>query len=292
MSDVSTEEVADGNDADLAAAAAAAEVADAGADAIVDTAADAIVETPAPLLPGRLLREAREARGLSVFEVAQSLKFSPRQIETLEADHYEALPPGTTFLRGFVRGYAKLLKLDPASMLALLDVKAPAAPPDVREPGNMGVAASPVVTGRRSSLPMMVGAAALAVLAAGLGVWHFLGDSAPAPAPAADTAAVRPPEIRIEETPAAAPGGAVPLPADARQLVFVFHDKSWVEVMDAAQHVILSGENAAGTRQAVSGRPPFQVVIGNANKVELQYGDQMVDLKPHIRAEVARLTLE
>lgn len=263
-------------------------------------------EEPPPL-PGSFLREAREARKLTVFEVAQSLKFSPRQIEALEADDYASLPPGATFQRGFVRGYAKLLKLDPAPLLAMLDAQMPVAPADVRAPQNMGVAATPVTAGGRSSKPMLYGSAALGALALALAVWHFVGGrldtagakplpAAPATSAPTDTT-MQTPDIRVEPAPAAsgaAGQAAAPAatPADAHQLVFVFQDKSWVEVTDATQKVIFSGENAPGTRQAVSGKPPFQIVIGNAAKVELQYDDRQIDLKPYTRAEVARLTLE
>lgn len=259
-----------------------------------------------PRQPGRQLREAREARGLSVFEVAQSLKFGVRQIEALEADNYAVLPPGATFLRGFVRGYAKLLKVDSEPLLALLDTKAPVALPDVREPQNMGVAATPVVAGRRSSSPMLIGAAVIAVVAASLAAWHFLGapmpsssaekpvakNSADNPPPRAEGDVVRPPDIRVEQTPAAGAPSSGPLPPDQKQLVFSFQDKAWVEVRDASQRIIFSGESQTGTRQAVAGKPPFQLVVGNAAKVELQYEDRQIDLKPYIRAEVARLTVE
>ncbi|HEX8989540.1 MAG TPA: RodZ domain-containing protein [Rhodocyclaceae bacterium] len=277
-------------------------------------------EEPPPL-PGGFLREAREARKLTVFEVAQSLKFSPRQIEALEADDFAALPAGSTFQRGFVRSYAKLLKLDPAPLLAMLDAQMPAAPADVRAPQNMGVAATPVAAGSRSSRPMLYGSAVLAVLAIVLAGWHYLGGptldtmpskSAPAstetPAPVAPApeTAINAPDIRVEPAPAATPGAepgtpaaspatqAPPatIPPDTHQLVFVFQEKSWVEVTDATHRVVFSAENAAGTRQAVSGKPPFQVVIGNAAKVELTYDDRQIDLKPYTRAEVARLTLE
>lgn len=266
--------------------------------AAVDTPAAAEAAAARPM-PGRALREAREAKNLTIFEVAQSLKFGPRQIEALEADEYATLPPGATFLRGFVRGYAKLLKLDPVPLVAMLDSKMPAVLPDVREPDNMGVAATPIAVGRRSSLPMLLGAGALALLAAGLAAMHFLdipvaGAPKTASTPQANAVpAVRAPEIRIESTPAAAPvPEPPPLTPDMRQLVFAFQDKSWVEVKDATQRIIFSAENAAGSRQAVVGKPPFQLVIGNAAKVELQYEDRQVDLKPYIRAEVARLTLE
>lgn len=271
---------------------------------------DSVPEEAQLQLPGRFLREAREARNMSVFEVAQSLKFGARQIEALEADDYAALPQGATFVRGFVRGYAKLLKLDPDGLLAMLDVRAPAALPEVREPQNMGVAATAVAAGSRSSRPMMLGSGAIAVLAVTLGIWHFLSEptgpealkpapEAPTSAPvsATDNGAVRPPDIRIEQTPTApvepVAGAAIPpLPAEGPQLVFTFGEKSWVEVKDATQRILVSSENPAGTRQVVSGKPPFQVVIGNAAKVEVQYGDRQIDLKPHIRAEVARLTIE
>jgi cytoskeleton protein RodZ len=65
---------------------------------------------------GTALKAAREERGLSIAEVAQSLKFAPRQIEALEQDRFDLLPGGT-FVRGMVRSYARLLKLPPEPML-------------------------------------------------------------------------------------------------------------------------------------------------------------------------------
>src|SRR5882724_369510 len=72
---------------------------------------------------GARLREARERLGLSVSEVAQRLKFAQRQIEALEADQAAALP-GLTFVRGFVRSYAKLVGLDADPLVSALERKA------------------------------------------------------------------------------------------------------------------------------------------------------------------------
>jgi cytoskeleton protein RodZ len=60
---------------------------------------------------GEELARAREARGLELAEVAQQLKFAPRQLEALEQERFELLP-GATFVRGMVRSYARLLKID------------------------------------------------------------------------------------------------------------------------------------------------------------------------------------
>lgn len=77
------------------------------------------IEQPVEAKPsaGAMLAEARERLELSVADVARQLRLSPRQIEALEADDYARLP-GKTFLRGFIRNYAKLLQLDPEPLLA------------------------------------------------------------------------------------------------------------------------------------------------------------------------------
>ena len=71
---------------------------------------------------GGALKAAREERGLSIAEVAQSLKFAPRQLEALEQERFDLLPGGT-FVRGMVRSYARLLKLPPEPMLEAMTGK-------------------------------------------------------------------------------------------------------------------------------------------------------------------------
>jgi cytoskeleton protein RodZ len=69
---------------------------------------------------GRLLARLRTERKLSVADVAQRLKYAVRQIEALEAEEFSRLP-GTTFVRGMIRGYAKLLEVDPEPLLRSLE---------------------------------------------------------------------------------------------------------------------------------------------------------------------------
>ena len=80
--------------------------------------------------------------------------------------------------------------------------------------------------------------------------------------------------------------------ADERRLVFRFDGDSWVEVRDGAGKIIFSRTNRAGSVQEVQGEPPFSLVIGNARDVNLQYKGEAVDLVPHTKVSVARLTLE
>src|SRR5665647_508635 len=88
-------------------------------------------DNPSAAIPqtslGSMLREAREQLGLSIADVVAQTKFAPRQIEALEANDFKNLPE-TAFLRGFVRSYAKILKVDAEILLAALpQAKAPAA---------------------------------------------------------------------------------------------------------------------------------------------------------------------
>jgi cytoskeleton protein RodZ len=50
--------------------------------------------------------------------------------------------------------------------------------------------------------------------------------------------------------------------------------------------------NPGGSTQSVSGPPPLDLVIGNAADVTLTWKGKRVDLAPHTRQNVARLTLE
>lgn len=62
--------------------------------------------------PGELLRIERERVGFSADEVAAHLHLSKTTLGYLEEGRFDRLP-GDTFTRGYIRSYARLLKLDP-----------------------------------------------------------------------------------------------------------------------------------------------------------------------------------
>ena len=259
---------------------------------------------------GGQLRAAREAAHLSVDEVASALKFSPRQIEALEADDFASLP-GSTIVRGFIRNYARFLKVDPEGLLRQLEAVMPSVPLDVRPPDNMGIASQP--RGLREFSPVVTVAIVLLLATSLLVLWHFFGptqsvtttmtsaqpgpvEPAPVQEPALPaTPAVTPP-APASLTPAGEnvmpPPAGLPAEAAVPSLRFEFAERAWVEVTDASRQLLHSGENPSGTQLVVTGKPPFEIVIGNASKVKLTYGDKAVELAPYMRAEVARLTLE
>jgi len=134
---------------------------------------------------GAALREAREARGLSVGEVAQQLKFAPRQLEALEQEKFDQLPGGTV-VRGMVRSYARLLKVDPEPLVE--HVSGRFAAPDANHLAARYSQPVPFSDNARRSTFIYLGLS-LAVLAIGGGVAYewYRDHSAPA-----RMAAVRP----------------------------------------------------------------------------------------------------
>ncbi len=70
-----------------------------------------VASAPATMSVGERLALARTQQNLTVEQVADQLKWSARQISEIEAGNYAVLPDLST-VRGFVRTYAKILKVD------------------------------------------------------------------------------------------------------------------------------------------------------------------------------------
>ncbi len=75
------------------------------------------IETPAwSQAPGASLRAAREARQLQIDKVAVELHLSRAMVEAIERDDYEVLP-GSVFVRGYLKNYARLVGLSVSHIL-------------------------------------------------------------------------------------------------------------------------------------------------------------------------------
>jgi|GEM_PF-1313697 len=66
--------------------------------------------------PGELLKKAREAKGLTQEEVAKQLNFLPVYIPSLENEQFDVLQ-NKTFIKGYMRAYARFLKIDAEEVL-------------------------------------------------------------------------------------------------------------------------------------------------------------------------------
>src|SRR5437764_7290990 len=128
-------------------------------------------------VPGKTLAAQREAMGWTVEQVADQLKLQVRQVVALEAGDYAALPsPAVT--RGFVRAYAKLMKLDPAPLVAQIAMESPPTPDSSAtvtrraSPASFSESKFPSHHKRRT-LPLGWIAGGVVVVVAAAAAWHF-----------------------------------------------------------------------------------------------------------------------
>lgn len=131
------------------------------------------ISTQQVLDVGMTLRKGRERMGMSVHDVAERIKFAPRQVEALEANDFAHLPQAT-FLRGFVRSYARVLQLDEATLIAAL----PGLPTkqDVAKTQAVNVVFPAIKSLRRVNVLWLAGALGVALL---LGLFVLLHQGEP-----------------------------------------------------------------------------------------------------------------
>ncbi len=272
---------------------------------------------------GAILRAAREQQALGQAEMANRLRFSIRQIEALENDDFTKLPSGT-FLRGFIRNYAKALGLDPVQVVAKLETNATAMVGhqslDLVVPSqNIKFPARSTSFGNQRLKIMFAG-----VLCALFGWALWVGWGGIQSHTGQSTSVKSMPEIAafktieavsekspvtlmnlppvsanvhastVISTPLVPTGDLLPkMPAPGTiALGFRFTGNSWMEITDGRNKVLVSRHFVAGDAEEITGRAPLSVVIGNAKATHMIYNGKEFDLAPYTRVLVARITLK
>lgn len=274
---------------------------------------------------GQVLRDAREAQGMTLEDAAARLRLMQRQIVAMEADEFESLGQ-PVFARGFVRNYSRLLGLEPKVLLAHME-GAPA------EPAVVSYVAPPPPRSWMGSpwlILLLLGVVIVVTVPVALYWWLNEGEdevvsrvpaavqvdpvalprAGPVAEPAEIVAPVAEPELA---SPAAPEKPAVPGPAPESTaapaagsaglgtpassalngvLNLEFGAESWVEIKDASGRMLHRQLNPAGSSVSVRGQPPFELVIGNAAQARMTYNGRPIDLTPFIGTTVARFTLE
>ncbi len=247
--------------------------------------------------PGEL-RAEREKRGWTLAEAAGRLRISPAQLQALEEDRYADLP-GPTFVRGYLRNYARLLALDPE---AVLQAYARMSGEGGRQPTQhvLPPTEGPLLDYSRRTL-FVSAVSVLLLIGLAWWLWGSSRESSRHEGNAPHSSAASAPAVSAPE-PAARPAPGVPEPAGAVQvhppavsgpsvtaatasaqpspgLEFRFSGTCWVQVRDATGRILLSGLGKAGEKmRAGLGTPPYRVLVGKASAVRVYYEGQPVQL--------------
>lgn len=185
-----------------------------------------------PMTVGERLREAREAKSLSLEDVASSTRIPTRHLASLEASEWDNLP-AATYSVGFAKNYASAVGLDKAEIAEQLRAEMGGSRAPMATMSEVYEAADPARTMPKG---LVFGALALVLIAVLGFTWmsnRSLEPQAPLPeAPAATAGPVATP----------APGA---LPAAAGPVVLTADDAVWIEVRDGA-NVLRQGELGVG----------------------------------------------
>lgn len=250
---------------------------------------------------GQRLRQAREAAGLSVADVAQRLKMPIRVIESLEAGE-AGRRDAPVFVRGQMRSYARLLgvriDVDP---VAGMGSRGPIEPPRL-EPRTYTPPMRRMADKLMGRMVYIVITALIAVP-----VWmatrtHLdtrqvadasLDLPASAPPVASTQAAAQGQDAHprpLVASMAALPPRAVEQPA-APTLSIRFEGDSWVEIAAPDGNMLERGLIKAGERRDYAKGQVARVLLGNAGAVQVLGNGSVQDLSAFQRANVARFTV-
>jgi cytoskeleton protein RodZ len=239
---------------------------------------------------GAHLRQLREARGISLDEIARVTRVNSSYLHALEADDYESLPV-PVFTRGFIRAYCQALgePADPA--MALFDGRGetpPAAAPVTPAPATtraVPTAPRPASASRpaaepppRNRGPVLVSFILLVVLGVALFAVTLAlqsgreGAEPPraartplAPAPASAPAAPGTPAGTAPATTAA----AVPARPAGYRLVARTMEPTWIRVRTDDGKMTEETIPAGQSREWFS-PGPFTLTVGNAGGIALE----------------------
>jgi cytoskeleton protein RodZ len=284
---------------------------------------------PSAVRAGQLLRQAREAVGLHVAALAVSLKVPVGKLEALEAGRLDALPD-VMFARALAASICRSLKIDAAPILAHFPQGAASRLGAVDSAINTPF--RPPHAGPRFGLkgqmpsPSVIAVAVLLVAALAVFLWPKGKEEAldasqtveepampaaqlPASEPVVQAAAepvatasvavsvpVAPALVAVASAPVATVASVASAPAAVASaptiMVVSATAESWVKVTDAKGVVAFSRILNAGEVVQPSGTPPFAMVVGRVDAVQVQVRGQAFDMTPFAKDHVARFEVK
>ncbi|HCP5555862.1 TPA: cytoskeleton protein RodZ [Escherichia coli] len=267
------------------------------------------------LTTGARLRNAREQLGLSQQAVAERLCLKVSTVRDIEEDKAPA-DLASTFLRGYIRSYARLVHIPEEELLPGLEKQAPLRAAKVAPMQSFSLGKR---RKKRDGWLMTFTWLVLFVVIGLSGAWWWqdhkaqqeeittMADQSSAELSSNSEQGQSVPlntSTTTDPAPTAAttPDGAAPLPtdqagvttpvADPNALVMNFTADCWLEVTDATGKKLFSGMQRKDGNLNLTGQAPYKLKIGAPAAVQIQYQGKPVDLSRFIRTnQVARLTL-
>ena len=281
---------------------------------------------------GNVLRKKREVIGLSIDNIANQLNLDPKLIESLEKNDYVKFNI-ETYIKGYLRAYAKVLDLDGDTIINLYKESNPEKTPEIL----------PNVKPKRQrnsgdkSVKLFSYIIALTV-AVSILVWYqnnFLvqppeenlnitniktyentningvdidykiinhTNSWQWPINKADTnyesnnnvlepVVSKTTQDKIENTADINEVSEHNIQQSNDTIVLNLTGDSWVEIYDEEGGRLFLDLARSGKNYIINGNSPFDILLGAANQVSIEFNGSSVDIEPYIKFGIARFTL-
>jgi len=243
---------------------------------------------------GSLLKQAREKAGMSREDAARQLKMPERVLKSLEDENWQQLG-APVFIRGQLRSYAKLLKVDIDPYLQQAQLQ-PIRPAELishsHTPHYRRVMES---IARRAVYVVITAAIAVPVWVATQSHIDQSDDSrTTASLDVVPSEAMTAGDDGQASRQQAAPyvASLTPLPrSNGNELVLRMTGDSWVQVTGPDGSTLEKGLLKSGEERSFRNGQIARIVLGNASAVEVQQAGSTVDMAPFKRANVARFTV-
>jgi cytoskeleton protein RodZ len=188
-----------------------------------------VEEEGVPMSAGQRLRQAREASGLTLEEIATSTRIPTRHLESLEAGDFSRLP-APTYTIGFAKNFAAAVGLDRAEIGDQLRTEMGGSRPAMTTPEVF----EPADPARAMPIWLIGAAIAALLLFAVLYNWWSNRELQPADE-----------EVAAENVAATAPPPAAVAPQGQGPVVITATEAAWVEIKDGGV-LLKQGELAPG----------------------------------------------
>ena len=280
-----------------------------------------------PVSPGEMLQIKRLERGLTLRHVAEQLKIRESALQAIETGQATDLSP--VYITGYIRAYAKFLDVDLPNEMRIGDMliggsgdsaepelqsvftaKTPPRPTDRWLKATSYVVASVLIAAlawqfTHEAVRFSQGESRESVVEQSSADTTFVAESASTVRSEARNshinASIASMELLSEGRQAAGEKAwaaiVAPVQPDAElapghnRLEITSSADTWVEILDASDSHLEMDLIRGGVQREYHGKSPFRILIGRASSVELTLDGDPVDLAPHTRGNVARLTL-
>ncbi len=248
--------------------------------------------------PGELLRRARREKGMAAEEVILNLGITQTVLNALENDEYEHLP-APLYVKGYMRRYCSILSIPDDEILAGFENLMRTQDVQQGEP-KIRLMGEPA---KKFGQWKFIAALVLALLAVVLFWMTKSSDGAELglleSQPSMSTVLTQHKSLTLtpalpiesldnerlvnsndsfidEDSSTADDQATMPVAPEPQRLQIKVIQQSWVEVLDARGDVLIADLKPSGSRVDIIGMPPFDVVLGYAPGVELNYAGQQV----------------